>query len=347
MKLRKITLITAALITLGACATSCGEDNGKIQWWDWSQNNPTPDPEPEPEPAPEPEPEPEPPTDPFVEKGWTDASANFGALPGHIKVYSSPENVVEGKKCLAYIAVADAKEATFSVLGEENGYNTPGQFYEAQKHAVIINGGFFWDGASLSLIWRDGAMVCPNVQVDSPDWNTTFYYMPRGTFAQRADGSFFVGWTYTTTSNKTYWYPTSMPLEAGKIPSLTYPAGGENFEAATAIGGGPVLVREGKVINSHEDEYLLINPTSNRPRTAIGYNPELDKLVYFVCQGDGYDSCPGLTLEDVANVMLGIGCTETCNLDGGGSSCMLINGIETIKPSDGKQRSVVSAVALD
>ena len=171
--------------------------------------------------------------------------------------------------------------------------------------------------------------------------------MPRGAFAQRADGSFFVGWTYTTTSNKTYWYPTSMPLEAGKIPSLTYPAGGENFEAATAIGGGPVLVREGKVINSHEDEYLLINPTSNRPRTAIGYNPELDKLVYFVCQGDGYDSCPGLTLEDVANVMLGIGCTETCNLDGGGSSCMLINGIETIKPSDGKQRSVVSAVALD
>ena len=108
-----------------------------------------------------------------------------------------------------------------------------------------------------------------------------------------------------------------------------------------------MLVREGKVINSHEDEYLLINPTSNRPRTAIGYNPELDKLVYFVCQGDGYDSCPGLTLEDVANVMLGIGCTETCNLDGGGSSCMLINGIETIKPSDGKQRSVVSAVALD
>lgn len=336
MNLRKIALFTAACLTFGAFATSCGEGEGDIQWWDWSYNAPDPEPEPEPEP-----------TDPFVEKGWSDATADFGTLPEHIKVYTSPENVVEGKKCLAYIAVADAKKASFDVLGDEKGYNTPSQFYEAKAQSVIINGGFFWDGASLSLIWRDGALVCPNVQVDSPDWTSTYYYMPRGTFAQRADGTFFVGWTYTSLSNQTFWYPTSMPLEDGKVPSIAYPAGGENFEAATAIGGGPVLVREGKIINSHVDEYLLINPTDNRPRTAIGYNPADDKLVYFVCQGDGLGGTPGMTLEDVANVMLAIGCTETLNLDGGGSSCMLINGKETIKPSDGKQRSVVSAVALN
>lgn len=34
------------------------------------------------------------------------------------------------------------------------------------------------------------------------------------------------------------------------------------------------------------------------------------------------------------------------NLDGGGSSCMLVNGQETIKPSDGAQRSVTTAVAI-
>jgi exopolysaccharide biosynthesis protein len=33
-------------------------------------------------------------------------------------------------------------------------------------------------------------------------------------------------------------------------------------------------------------------------------------------------------------------------LDGGGSSCMLVNGRETIKPSDGTQRAVTSAVVL-
>ena len=342
MKISKLMLIPAALLAFGTF-TGCSEENGDLMWWEWNDPTPAPDPEPAPEPEPEPEPE-----NPYLTAGWTDATANFGTLPAHIKVYTAPEDVVEGKKSIAYIAVADAKAAKFSVLGEEKGYNTPSQFYQAEAHSIIINGGFFWDGASLSLIWRDGAMVCPNVQVDSPDWSSTYYYMPRGTFAQRADGSFFVGWTYTTLSNSTYWYPTSMPLENGKIPSLDYPEGGSKFEATTAIGGGPVLVREGKIINSHADEYLLINPESNRPRTAIGYDPKNDKLVYFVCEGDGKtNGVGGMTLEDVANVMLSIGCTETCNLDGGGSSCMLINGQETIKPSDGTQRSVVSAVALD
>ena len=162
--LRKLTLLSAACLTFAAFATSCGEGEGKIQWWDWSYNAPEPEPEPEPEPA-----------NPFIEKGWTNVTSDFGTLPEHISVYKSAENMVLNKKCIAYIAVADAKKATFGVLGEEKGYNTPSQFYEAEKHSVIINGGFFWDGTSLSLIWRNGAMVCPNAQVDSPDWTTTFY----------------------------------------------------------------------------------------------------------------------------------------------------------------------------
>ena len=35
-----------------------------------------------------------------------------------------------------------------------------------------------------------------------------------------------------------------------------------------------------------------------------------------------------------------LGCIEALNLDGGGSSCLLINGKETIKPSDKTQRAV-------
>jgi len=38
--------------------------------------------------------------------------------------------------------------------------------------------------------------------------------------------------------------------------------------------------------------------------------------------------------------------TEAINLDGGGSSCMLINGKETIIPSDGKQRTITNMVAI-
>ncbi|MFA6858608.1 MAG: phosphodiester glycosidase family protein, partial [Bacteroidales bacterium] len=54
----------------------------------------------------------------------------------------------------------------------------------------------------------------------------------------------------------------------------------------------------------------------------------------------------GLTTEDEAKVLSSLGCVEALNLDGGGSSCMLINGKETIKPSDGKERSVLTAVRI-
>ena len=51
----------------------------------------------------------------------------------------------------------------------------------------------------------------------------------------------------------------------------------------------------------------------------------------------------GMTTENVANIMKTLGCTDAINLDGGGSSCMLVNGQETIKTSDssGDERSFV------
>ena len=54
----------------------------------------------------------------------------------------------------------------------------------------------------------------------------------------------------------------------------------------------------------------------------------------------------GMTTEDVAKVMKSLGCVDAMNLDGGGSSCMLINGQETIKGTDGAQRAVASAVVI-
>lgn len=69
--------------------------------------------------------------------------------------------------------------------------------------------------------------------------------------------------------------------------------------------------------------------------------------LFFVCEGRNQTpNTPGLTLKNVADILLDLGCTEAINLDGGGSSCMPVNGKETIKPSDGKQRSITNAVAI-
>jgi exopolysaccharide biosynthesis protein len=89
-----------------------------------------------------------------------------------------------------------------------------------------------------------------------------------------------------------------------------------------------------------------VGATINNPRTTIGSTAD-GRIILFVCEGrNKTPDTPGFTLEETAKILLDLGCVEAINLDGGGSSCMLVNGKETIKPSDGSQREVTSVVIL-
>lgn len=289
-------------------------------------------------------------------KGWTKVT-ELGELPSGITVYKSPAQL-QSKNAIAYIAIAEvSKNKNFHVLGEASGYNTPSQFYEntGNTYPIIINAGYFSGGASLSLICRNGVVVAPNVKVITRNDGTANapFYATRGIFSQLNDGSFQTDWVYTTSDN-TYTYADPSPNKAGtmpkQMPSASYPSTDLGFKAKTAIGGGPVLVKNGIYRNTWEAELFDtasgIGATANNPRTAIGVTSD-NKIIVFVCEGRNMTAgVPGFTLEEIAKTMIDLGCIEVLNLDGGGSSCMLVNGRETIKPSDGTQRKVVTAIGL-
>jgi exopolysaccharide biosynthesis protein len=179
------------------------------------------------------------------------------------------------------------------------------------------------------------------------------YYPTRAAFLESEDGSFDACWTYKG-RNSHYMYPSpsdnTWEARPAKTPSSSYPEGAESFAAKTAIGGGPLLIDNGKFRNTFVEELFNgpsgISPDSNQPRTAIGVTVD-KKMITFVCEGRQMtEGVAGLTTADVANVLLDLGCVEAINLDGGGSSCMLINGRQTIKPSDGAQRSVGSTIMI-
>ena len=70
-------------------------------------------------------------------------------------------------------------------------------------------------------------------------------------------------------------------------------------------------------------------------------------MILFVCEGRGMtDGVAGMTFEEEAKVLMALGCKAALNLDGGGSSCMLIQGQQTIKVSDGSERPIASVVIL-
>ena len=121
----------------------------------------------------------------------------------------------------------------------------------------------------------------------------------------------------------------------------------KKWKMRTAVGGGPVLVQDGTIKISNEEELKFTGKAINdkHPRTCIG-NTNDGYLIIMVIQGRFPGIAEGATLEQEARLLVDLGCIEGLNLDGGGSSCMLINGKETITPSEKAGQRPVPAIFL-
>ena len=64
----------------------------------------------------------------------------------------------------------------------------------------------------------------------------------------------------------------------------------------------------------------------------MGYTRD-GRLIILAIQGRTFHKAAGATLQEEARIMQGLGCYEALNLDGGGSTCLLVNGKETVHPS--------------
>ncbi|MBK6935804.1 MAG: phosphodiester glycosidase family protein [Chitinophagaceae bacterium] len=120
----------------------------------------------------------------------------------------------------------------------------------------------------------------------------------------------------------------------------------KKWRVKTSVGGGPVLLQHGEVKITNEEEKMFTGKAINdkHPRTAMGYSKD-NKLIILVVEGRN-PNAGGATLTQEAQILKDLGCWEALNLDGGGSSCLLINGRETIKTSDKNGQRPVPAVFI-
>ncbi|MCX7944788.1 MAG: phosphodiester glycosidase family protein [Deltaproteobacteria bacterium] len=109
-------------------------------------------------------------------------------------------------------------------------------------------------------------------------------------------------------------------------------------EAIHALGGMPNLVKDGKKYVTITEEQAESIAGLN-PRTAICKTPNNHFLMITV---DGRaTNRTGMTLDDLAQYLLWLGCSDGINLDGGGSTTMWINQYGVVNhPSDGTERYV-------
>ena len=103
----------------------------------------------------------------------------------------------------------------------------------------------------------------------------------------------------------------------------------------TVIGGGPRIVKDGKVdVRNLKEHFSEGFSTTSHPRTCIGYSEDGKTLVMAVVDGRQPGFSNGISLEDLAKFMIKQGCYQAMNLDGGGSSCMVVRNKIVSSPSD-------------
>jgi exopolysaccharide biosynthesis protein len=116
--------------------------------------------------------------------------------------------------------------------------------------------------------------------------------------------------------------------------------------AVQILSFGPALITDGKVSVTENDE--VGRAMASNPRTAIGI---IDDLHYVFVVSDGRtDESQGLTLYQLSQFMESLGADTAYNLDGGGSSSMVFQGVLVNNPTTTgnsiKERSVSDIVYI-
>jgi exopolysaccharide biosynthesis protein len=84
---------------------------------------------------------------------------------------------------------------------------------------------------------------------------------------------------------------------------------------------------------------------TRHPRTAIGVTAT-GKILLVVIDGRRARWSRGATLGELRNILRDLGAVDALNLDGGGSSEMVVDGEIVNRPSDGRERRITNAVLI-
>ncbi|KEO75507.1 phosphodiester glycosidase family protein [Anditalea andensis] len=237
---------------------------------------------------------------------WEERSDLTILLPASVKVYEHQGLLTDGEPIKAIYASIDLRDEHLKIraVGSNLDRETTLESYETNQGILAINGGYFSNVASVSLLISDGEVISmgPNQGI------------ARGAFGMHK-GKPHIGWPHQTDQGIFLFDHPTAPL---KDPSGS---GAVPWMASQAVGGGPILVREGRIMVSDKEEGFGGSHLSRHPRTAIGYIND-DTIILLVVDGR-QESSAGVTLDELAAIMLDLGCSEALNLDGGGSSTMV------------------------
>ena len=124
--------------------------------------------------------------------------------------------------------------------------------------------------------------------------------------------------------------PVSQPVlavDSSGVVHLTRftlsPSGLKPFHPLEAVGGRPMIVRDSTVLPEVDTEGQKSFNVNRNPRTAAGLARNGRRLLLVTVDGREVMNGDGMSLRELANLMLALGARDAINLDGGGSTTLV------------------------
>ncbi|HLB59530.1 MAG TPA: phosphodiester glycosidase family protein, partial [Bdellovibrionota bacterium] len=131
-------------------------------------------------------------------------------------------------------------------------------------------------------------------------------------------------------------YPISIKYD---FSSLRNPKQRPKIDGCSYTTAGPTLIMNGEILKTFHDSI-------RHPRSAVGIK-DSNTLLFLVVDGRQEELSAGMTLRELAAFLKTLGVREAYNLDGGGSSTLVVKGRVMNSPSDTTgERPVGDAIIL-
>lgn len=306
----------------------------------------------------------------FSQIRWTNVDSLFQPMPQSVHVFFTGDKI-DTANFRAYYVEADLKDKNldFTIDTTLNRRLTPIDFYKRNGQPLVVSNCSFFSFQSnrnVNVLVQKGKMIAYDTEFVKGKGKDSLlrFFTLRSAIGINKNRKADIVWTAADSTMK---FPVA--FESPRNPLAIDPAFKKTrgymrdkliknylkkntsgrirkWKMKTVIGGGPVLIQNGEVRISNNEEMMFAGKAiiDKHPRTAMGYTHS-GKLILLVIEGRSLNAA-GADLKQVAQILKDLGCWEALNLDGGGSSYMLVNGKQTISPSDREGQRRVPSVFM-
>jgi hypothetical protein len=280
---------------------------------------------------------------------WTNATSSY-SLPDGVQLFKGERDSPLLKIFYLDVNLNNKNIAVKSYLSTVSATKEIITSFLPRVNAIAgINGGYFdiSTGASYAACVSPDGVQAKNITSVTRDSKS--YILTRSFFGITETREMAVDWIYHFGAKSTDIYRYTQPTKNANGPPAGAPSqanGKPYYNLLVGIGGGPTLVKSGKINVTYNEEVFWgsgVGLDNGDPRTAVGYTKN-NHCIMIVADGRQTSWSNGVGLTELAQIMIDLGCVEAMNLDGGGSTQMAVGNKLVNTPSESRPVPTILAV---